>query len=226
MSDPPTGKGPPSVVTMVFSTLTHVLLLAPVIYILTVAFQNYSFFSWHPICMSLGVALLMAEAVFSISGEAYIGHKISRVNRVTMHWILHTAGLTLVLIGLIIIVANKVNHNRPHFSSPHSILGLISIILAFLVAGFGIVTNNPKWLYPRFRPVLLKIMHAFGGIAITVLLFASVITGTYKWSPIAETGRSLVFASLFIAGFFILVKPVLGAVSRSKVVFGPPPTTT
>ncbi|XP_043261230.1 transmembrane reductase CYB561D2-like [Colletes gigas] len=227
MSDPPAGKGPPSAVTLVFSTLTHVLLLAPVIYILTLAFGRYSFFSWHPICMSLGVGLLITEAVFSVSGEAYIGHKISRVNRVTMHWILHTVGLALVLIGLIIIVVNKINNNGYHFASPHSILGLVSIIMAFLTAGFGIVTNNPKWLYPRFRPVLLKIMHAFAGIAVTILLLASVITGTYtRWWPGTHTGRDLVFASLFIAGFFILLKPVLGAISRSKVVFGPPPTTT
>ncbi|XP_076179016.1 transmembrane reductase CYB561D2 isoform X2 [Ptiloglossa arizonensis] len=226
MPDPPAGKGPPSAVTMVFSTLTHILLLAPVIYILTLAFGNYSFFAWHPICMSLGVGLLIAEAVYSVSGEAYLGHKISRVNRVTMHWILHTTGLTLVLIGLIIIVTNKINGNRHHFASPHSILGLVSIILVCLIATFGIVTNNPKWVYPRFRPVLLKIMHAFGGIACTILLLASLITGTYtRWWPGTDTGRSLVFASFFIAGFFILLKPILGAVSRSKVVFGPPPTT-
>ena len=226
MTDPPAGKGPPSAITMVFSALTHILLLAPVIYILSLAFGNYSFFSWHPICMSLGVGLLMTEAIFSVSGEAYLGSKVSRLNRVTMHWVAHTAGLTLVLIGLIIIVVNKVANNRHHFASPHSVLGLISIILAFLIASFGIITNNPKWLYPRFRPVLLKIVHAFGGVAVTILLLATVITGTYShWWPGSDTGRNLVFSSFFIAGFLILLKPVLGAVSRSRVVFGPPPAT-
>ncbi|XP_076646909.1 transmembrane reductase CYB561D2 [Halictus rubicundus] len=229
MSDPPAGKGPPSLITMVFSTLTHILLLAPVIYILSLALSDGGhnvLFSWHPICMSVGIGLLITEAVFSISGEAYLGHKLSRPSRVTLHWILHTVGLTLMVIGLAIIVTNKIQKSKEHFATPHSILGLISIILAFLTAGFGIVTNNPKWLYPRVRPVLLKIMHAFGGIAVTILLLASVITGTYtRWWPGTETGRNLVFASLFFAGFFILLKPILGAVSRSKVVFGPPPTT-
>ncbi|XP_033320840.1 transmembrane reductase CYB561D2 [Megalopta genalis] len=227
MSDPPAGKGPPSIITMVFSVLTHVLLLAPVLYIVTLAFWNLLLFSWHPICMSLGVGLLIMEAVFSISGEAYLGWKLSRSKRVTMHWILHTVGLVLLLIGLIIIVVNKNQHNKSHFVTPHSILGLISIIMVFLTAGFGIVTNNPKWVYPKVRPVLLKIMHAFGGIAVTILLLACIITGTYTgWWKFSETGRNLVFASLFIAGFFILLKPILGAVSRSRVVFGPPPTTT
>lgn len=49
-------KGPPSAITIGFSILTHFLLVAPVIYILVVAFENYSFFSWHPICMSVGVS--------------------------------------------------------------------------------------------------------------------------------------------------------------------------
>lgn len=136
-------------------------------------------------------------------------------------------GLALVLVGLIIIVVNKIENNRQHFATPHSILGLVSIILAFLTAAFGIVTKNSRWLYPRFRPVLLKIVHAFGGILVTILLLATLITGTYTgWWPGGDTGRSLTFSAFFIAGFFILLKPVLGAVSRSKVVFGPPPATT
>lgn len=221
-SDRATGKGPPSAITLGFTALAHFLLVAPVIYILVLAFGKYSFFSWHPICMSLGVGLLITEAVFSISGEAYIGSKLSRQNRITTHWILHAVGLTLMLVGLIIIVVNKVNHNRHHFSTPHSILGLISIILAGFVAGFGILTNNSRWIYPRVRPVLLKIFHAFGGIIVTILLLATIITGTYTlWWPGTETGRNLTFASFFIAGVFVLLKPLLGAVSRSKVAFRP-----
>ncbi|KOC59669.1 Cytochrome b561 domain-containing protein 2 [Habropoda laboriosa] len=227
MTEQSAGKGPPSAIMLVFSNLVHILLVAPVIYILVLAFSNYHFFSWHPICMSLGVGLLVTEAVFSISGEAYLASKISRMNRVTLHWILHTLGLGLMLIGFLIIVVNKVTNNRSHFVTPHSVLGLVSIIFALLTASFGIVTNNSRWLYPRFRPVLLKILHAFGGIVVTILLLATLITGTYtKWWPGSDTGRSLVFSSFFIAGFFILLKPILGAVSRSRVVFGPPPATT
>ncbi|XP_017891181.1 cytochrome b561 domain-containing protein 2-like isoform X2 [Ceratina calcarata] len=221
------GKGPPSVIMLVFSAITHLLLLAPVIYILVLAFQNYSFFSWHPICMSVGVGLLVTEAIFIVSGEAYAGWKITRTNRTTMHWILHAVGLSLMLVGFIIIVVNKVNYNKQHFASPHSILGLVSIILALLTAAFGIVTNNSRWLYPRFRPVMLKIVHAFGGITVMILLLATLLTGTYtRWWPGGYTGRSLTFTSLFIAVVFLLLKPILGAVSRSRVVFGPPPATT
>ncbi|KAG5327342.1 C56D2 protein, partial [Pseudoatta argentina] len=218
-------KGPPSAITFGFSILTHFLLVAPVIYILVIAFGNYNFFSWHPICMSVGVGLLITEAVFSVSGEAYIAWKLPRRNRVTIHWILHTIGLTLIGIGFIIIIVNKVNYNRSHFATTHSQLGLTTIILSFLTATFGVLANNTVWIYPRIRPVLIKVAHACSGISVTILLLATLITGIYThwWfnSGGTSTGRDLTFASLFFAGFFILLKPILGTVSRCRVVFGP-----
>ncbi|XP_014488550.1 PREDICTED: cytochrome b561 domain-containing protein 2-like isoform X2 [Dinoponera quadriceps] len=222
-------KGSPSVITLGFSVLTHFLLVAPVIYILVLAFSiNFKFFSWHPICMSVGVGLLITEAVFSVSGEAYLASKLPRRNRVTIHWILHTTGLAIIGIGLVIIIVNKIRFNGQHFVTAHSKLGLATIILSVLVASFGILANNTAWLYPRVRPILLKIAHAFGGTAVTILLLATLINGTYThwWPANHVTGRNLIFASLFIAGFLILVKPVLGAVSRCRVVFGPPSSDT
>jgi len=145
---------------------------------------------------------------------------------VTIHWILHTIGLTVIGIGLIIIVVNKIKHDKSHFATTHSQLGLTTIILSVLTATFGILANNTVWIYPRVRPVLVKVAHACGGISITILLLATLINGTYThwWSNSGgtDTGRDLTFASLFFAGFLILVKPILGTISRCRVVFGPP----
>ncbi|XP_012219207.1 transmembrane reductase CYB561D2 isoform X2 [Linepithema humile] len=221
-------KGPPSTITLAFSTLTHFLLLAPVIYILVLAvpFGMHSLFGWHPVCMSIGVGLLITEAVFSVSGEAYIASKLPRRTRVTMHWILHTIGLIVIGIGFIIIIVNKIKQHRNHFATTHSQLGLVTIILTVLTAAFGILANNTVWVYPRVRPVLIKVAHACGGIGIITLLLATLINGTYSdwWyhGGGTVTGRNLVFASLFFAGLLILVKPILGAISRCRVVFGPP----
>lgn len=169
------------------------------------------------------VGLLITEAVFSISGEAYIASKLARRNRVTIHWVLHTIGLALIGIGFVIIIVNKVNMNKSHFATPHSQLGLVTIVLSVLTAAFGILAKNTVWVYPRVRPILIKVAHACGGIGITILLLATLITGTYtKWWPGTTTGRDLTFASLFFAGLLILIKPVLGAISRCRVVFGPP----
>lgn len=55
-SEAVSNKGSPSGLTIAFSILTHVLVVAPVIYILKLAFTTYSLFSWHPVCMSVGVS--------------------------------------------------------------------------------------------------------------------------------------------------------------------------
>ena len=50
------GRGFPGTVSLIVTALTHVLLLAPVIYIVALYIEHYQFFSWHPICMSVGVS--------------------------------------------------------------------------------------------------------------------------------------------------------------------------
>ncbi|XP_066585699.1 transmembrane reductase CYB561D2-like [Prorops nasuta] len=221
------GKGPPSAITLAASIVTHILLLLPVVYIVVLAFVHYQFFSWHPICMSIAVGLLISEAVFSISGEAYLSYRLPRRYRVTVHWILNSLGLGFLAIGFIIIVVNKVNQEKSHFVTTHSQLGLTTLIITALVSAFGILANNTNWLYPKVRPVLIKVSHAFAGIFLTILLLATLINGTYtRWWPGGEVGRDLTFASLFFAGLFILIKPILGAVSRTKVILNPPSSQT
>lgn len=221
-------KAPPGSLTLGVSFLTHLLLILPILYILVVAFHRpEQLFTWHPICMSLG-ALMIIEGVFSISGEALLSHKLSRANRITIHWIMLTTGLCLILSGLIIAIVNKNNLNKDHFVSFHAILGLTTIVLASLVAIFGIIANNTRWLYPRIRPVLIKVLHAFGGITMTILFIASVIAGSYThWLEHQnvgdhDVGKKLVFASLFIAGVLVLFKPILGAISRTRVLVKTP----
>ncbi|XP_033217706.1 cytochrome b561 domain-containing protein 2-like isoform X2 [Belonocnema kinseyi] len=226
------GKEPPGSLTLGFSFLTHLLLVLPILYILVVGFHRpEKLFSWHPICMALGT-LIILEAVFSISGEALLTHRLSRPNRITIHWIMLTIGLLLILCGFIIAIVNKNLENKNHFESFHSIWSLITIILAASVALFGVAANNTRWLYPRVRPVLIKVLHALGGIMITILFITAIISGTYRnWLKNQqvgdhELGRQLVFASLFIGGILVLFKPILGAVSRTAVLVKTPQPST
>ncbi|KAK2580162.1 hypothetical protein KPH14_012433 [Odynerus spinipes] len=217
------GKGSPSTITTAISFLAHFLLLAPVIYILVLAAGKYSAFAWHPICATIGIGLIMLEAVFCISGEAYVSSKLSRKNRVILHWVLQTLGFGFLLASVIVIIILK--GSKPHFHSNHGKLGLAATILCALMLLNGICTDNNKWFYPRIKPVTLKIIHAIGGIIVTIILLASVINGTYtRWWPGTEVGRDLMFASFVIGTTLIMIKPVLGAVSRSRVVCCKPPS--
>ncbi|KAJ8675959.1 hypothetical protein QAD02_011745 [Eretmocerus hayati] len=203
------------------SILVHLLLLLPVIYILEIAFENLNLFAWHPICMTLGAGLLIMEGVYSISGEAVLNKRLSRLSRVRLHWISNTLGLALLITGFIIIVINKNINEWPHFTTTHSIFGLVTFILVCLVALFGILANNAQWLYPRIRPALPKVIHAFFGMATMILLLVTLVLGTFSgwWYHVEAsiTGRALVLAAYVIAALIILVKPIIGAIARTRM---------
>ncbi|XP_058798607.1 transmembrane reductase CYB561D2-like isoform X1 [Phymastichus coffea] len=221
-------RGLSSTVAFVFSMLTHILLLVSVLYIVGLGFQNYQLFSWHPICMALSAGFLLIEGVYAISGEAFVSKKLTRKNRITLHWILHLVGLILMTIGLVITIVNKNKLGKDHFVTTHAQLGLAVFVIVWVIAAFGILANNAQWFYPTVRPVLLKVVHSCAGICMVILLLATVINGTYtKWwgkSGGTETSKGLVFAALFIAGVLVIVKPIIGAIARTRVLMRPPPS--
>lgn len=171
------------------------------------------------------VGLLTMEGVFCVSGDAYMKWKVSRMNRGLIHLILHLIGLLLILIGMIIIILGKIEYKKSHFVSFHGIISLIGIIFAILIAASGFVVIFDKCLYHGcIRPVIMKIMHSFGGILATILLLAGLITGIYTgWWPGTCLGRSLTVASFLIAACYIFLKPILGIISRCKVLFAEVP---
>ncbi|XP_058798609.1 transmembrane reductase CYB561D2-like isoform X2 [Phymastichus coffea] len=198
-------RGLSSTVAFVFSMLTHILLLVSVLYIVGLGFQNYQLFSWHPICMALSAGFLLIEGVYAIS-----------------------VGLILMTIGLVITIVNKNKLGKDHFVTTHAQLGLAVFVIVWVIAAFGILANNAQWFYPTVRPVLLKVVHSCAGICMVILLLATVINGTYtKWwgkSGGTETSKGLVFAALFIAGVLVIVKPIIGAIARTRVLMRPPPS--
>lgn len=128
-----------------------------------------------------------------------------------------------MFIGLIIIVVNKNKRNAEHFTTTHGQLGLSSIVIASAVAAFGILANNTRWVYPKVRPILIKVAHAFGGIAMTILFIATLINGVYKKPELlGDTGIGLICAALVIATVLVLFKPIIAAIARTKVILQPP----
>lgn len=178
-------------------------------------FTNNKFFSLTQ------VGLLTMEGVFCVSGDAYMNWKVSRMSRGLIHLILHLIGLLLVLIGMIMIIIGKIEYKKSHFVTVHGIISLISIIFAVLIAASGFVVIFDKCLYHGcIRPIILKIMHSFGGIFATILLLAGLITGIYTgWWPGTCLGRTLSVASFVVAACYIFLKPILGIISRCKVLF-------
>lgn len=99
--------------------------------------------------------------------------------------------------------------NRPHFKSVHGKLGLSATILGALMMFSDILADNTKWIYPRVRPITIKIIHAVSGIIVTIVLIAALMNGTYThWWHGTILGRDLTFASFVVDTFFIMIKPI------------------
>lgn len=193
--------------------------------------------------LNLQAGLLLMEGVYVISGEAYATKIVRRKNRIRIHWILNLTGLVLLAIGVSVIILHKESLNEAHFSTIHSILGLTTFILSLCVASFGLMANNGKYFYPRIRPVLLKVVHAFGGIGVSALLLITLVNGTFNhwWTAApsaarygtddatatgtgvdaSKTWRALILASLAVAALLVLIKPIIGAVARSRLLCSP-----
>ena len=67
---------------------------------------DWSLFSWHPLCMTLGYAVLMAEAVrIAVDFRSKEGQE--RVKRITRHMMVNLGALALITVGFASIYKNK-----------------------------------------------------------------------------------------------------------------------
>lgn len=107
--------------------------------------QGWRLFSWHPLLMVLGVIGMMGAAV---STKKLGGYKNTK-----LHAIMTSSGLLMAYGGLIAIYRNKDIAGKNHFTSVHSIFGLVTLAgftlsmcagLLYLHPDFGIDNRDDK----------------------------------------------------------------------------------
>jgi cytochrome b-561 domain-containing protein 2 len=70
----------------------------------------------------------MAEAVMMMLQDNIVASKPSCQGRVRLNWILHAGAAASIFTGFLVIVINENIHNKNHFKSWHSILGLVFLV--------------------------------------------------------------------------------------------------
>jgi len=120
----------------------------------------------------------MSEAILVLATGNFLTGQLSRRANKHLHWILQVIGLILTLTGVGLMYDAKA-HMR-HFHSIHAILGLSSLVIVCVVTIFG----YPVWIAWKLRgfvrPVILKNLHSFLGIAGFVIGMASQCYGYKK----------------------------------------------
>ncbi|KAJ3193068.1 hypothetical protein HDU83_005246 [Entophlyctis luteolus] len=124
-------------------------------------------YSLHPIAMGIFVASSIGAVVTLQRTTEESKTATARAKNVDLHAALQFLSVVSASVGFYAIYANKVNNNRGHFKTPHSIFGATVYTLSVATAIAGILLKNN--VIPRKN----MYMHRYFGLA---SLFGAVLT--------------------------------------------------
>ncbi|EFJ50224.1 hypothetical protein VOLCADRAFT_116942 [Volvox carteri f. nagariensis] len=134
-------------------------------------------FNWHPVLMTLGFVVFMAEALLSYQAPIIPG--LPREVRKRIHLGCHLAATVCVFLGFVAVLQShrlKLPDPMPDWYSPHSFLGLTAIALV----GLQVLVGLYSYVWPRLglsHRMALGPLHRFWGAAAWLAALGAVATG-------------------------------------------------
>ncbi|OQS06208.1 hypothetical protein THRCLA_01741 [Thraustotheca clavata] len=163
-------------------------------------------FSWHPVCFCLAYLVATPSAILAMSDR----RRESNFNKRTalLDWHVYMQSLTIVLmsIGFGVIYYNKDLHNRPHFQTTHSYVGVAAFICYFINYLGGMLkrdSKNPKDAAHRYFGALSFLLSGTG----IVLGFYSGGWGKTNLGPSGQLGASVLVVIAHIATVAYMFSP-------------------
>ncbi|KAM9409957.1 transmembrane reductase CYB561D2 [Pholidichthys leucotaenia] len=135
-----------------------------------------SLFSWHPFLMSLAFSLFMTEAILLFSPHASPIKKLSHKTKGQIHKVLQGLCMSCAVLGLAAIFYNKSLNGKPHFSSWHGRLGLLTVCVVVAQSLAALPLSFPS-LAKGWSLAKLKYYHAVSGLVVYLLGSASLLLG-------------------------------------------------
>ncbi|XP_059474837.1 transmembrane reductase CYB561D2 [Neocloeon triangulifer] len=165
--------------------------------------------------------IFMTEGFLIFLPQSLLTKGWNRPSLVKLHWLLQVLGFCCIALGLIAVVTIKIIKGNPHFSFPHSITGLVAIIMAACTGIGGYVSRlKPHPKGPSLAQI--KLGHVFFGMASYVVGVAALVLGYFT----SYFGKLVDYEwRLFIAVITVLVSTVafvnasVGFYRRAKNLF-------
>ncbi|KAK3512368.1 hypothetical protein QTP70_007365 [Hemibagrus guttatus] len=129
------------------------------------------------LCVSRGTfSFFMTEAILLFSPHSSPLGKLKHQVKSRLHWILQCSCVSCTLVGLGAIFWNKHVHGKPHFSTWHALLGLVTVCVVVLqsVAALPLIYHK---LAKGWSLAKLKRYHAAVGLVTYLLGSASLLLG-------------------------------------------------
>ncbi|XP_077428626.1 transmembrane reductase CYB561D2 [Vanacampus margaritifer] len=163
------------------AVLTHFLGITLTGFVAVLARPGSSLFSWHPFFMTLAFSFFMTEAILLFSPHGSTMKKFSHKVKGRVHWMLQCACVTCAALGLAAIFYNKHLRGKPHFTSWHGLLGVITVCTV-AVQSLAAVPLIYHSLAKGWSLAKLKRYHAASGLVTYLLGSGSLLLGlTSVW---------------------------------------------
>lgn len=173
----------------------HLTTFAFTIFMIYVSKPGSSLFSWHPFLMTLAFSFFMTEAIMVFSPDSLL-HSLSRKARTRAHWVLQLLAVLCALLGLGIIYTSKVYQEKPHFSTWHGLVGLLTVLCTAVQNLGGVTLLYPK-LVQRWTLATRKLYHATSGLLGYLLACGSLMLGMCSlWFTANVTGMAWYLCAL------------------------------
>ncbi|KAJ8257994.1 hypothetical protein GJAV_G00191960 [Gymnothorax javanicus] len=174
----------------------HVVALGFTVLMSVLSRPGTSFFSWHPMCMSISFCLCMTEGILLFSEESSPFCFKSRKRRMGLHWFLQFLVVVGGATGVGFMFASKWVSERPHLASWHSVVGVCTLVATAIqtVCGLCILCPNIPLRLPP--PPRLRLYHTTAGLVAYLLAVTTVMLAMFSdwfqatirgllWYPVA-----------------------------------------
>lgn len=150
----------------------------------------------------------MFEALMVFNKESSLFLSAAHGTKVLAHHCLQVFAIVSSILGFTAIYINKNRYDKPHFTTWHGLLGIITVCSIPMAAIGG---NMIK--YKGLRDALkvrqslgdLKIMHATGGLMVFTLVMTTMMLGLYSDWYTSQVNDIIWYASLLCVSFMAML---------------------
>ncbi|XP_055633270.1 uncharacterized protein LOC129773653 [Toxorhynchites rutilus septentrionalis] len=180
-------------------------------------------FTWHVLLCVFGFHVLMAEAILVIFSGNTWSQALPHPQRRTLHWIMQVVSSGCIVIGIALEYYWRGIHNKAHFQHPHSILGLIALILLLVNMLGGSAALYAGELRKKIKPIYLKLSHQLLGLMCFIIGMASLVLGYEKRIFVMNSTTNVLIGlqTLTIAVIFLSILGALRTIATQLSVLFP-----
>ncbi|KAF1391708.1 hypothetical protein PFLUV_G00044900 [Perca fluviatilis] len=186
------------------AVLTHFICIVFTVFIAILSRPGTSWFSWHPFFMTLAFSFFMTEAILLFSPYGSPIKRFPHKTKGRVHWILQCLCVSCAVLGLTAISYNKHLNGKPHFTSWHGLLGLLTVCVVGLqsLAAVPLIYHS---LAKGWSLAKLKRYHAASGLVTYLLGSASLLLGLSSAWFTASVGEYTWYLSALCSALNALV---------------------